>query len=139
MSRNSPSGPQNGESNFPGFNDASTSATEYQQLGTLNDPTTEIDTQYYVNVPSKLQSLEVQIIDVGAGAGANYVWNVRVNGVAVPGMTVSLDPLAIGGDSATPTDPTNLAVGDLLSLEVVTGAATTAPKVRTFLNVGSNG
>lgn len=136
MTRKSPSGPLlNEPSQWPGSNSLET-GLRYMPIGDVSTPVSlEAEGQIYIATPSKLQSLEVQIITAGADA-VNVLWNVRINGILVPGMIINLQADEVSGASVAPDDATELAIGDLVSLLVTSGTiAGTSPLVRTFVNI----
>lgn len=136
MGKQSPSGPPTAIRNpFPGTNSIVSGVTRFEEYGELGSSfVTEVEGQTYIEKSGVLTSLEVQIIQAGADA-VNHTWSLRVNfqsqfDITMPGNVV-------GGDIEVGS--ILLAVGDLVSLRLVSGVIVGAsPIVRTFTTILSS-
>lgn len=139
MSRNSPSGPFVPIKNpYPGSSDLDADETQYFRVGsTQNLNVNEIDGQIYIRQASKLLQLTAVMLSAGTDP-VTHTFNVRVNGVNVPGMTLTLvDNVALVPVTVGPSGSGELGVGDLVSLQLISGLDLgVLGTVRTFLDIG---
>jgi hypothetical protein len=138
--RRSPSGPI-ADAQLPifGSNLLTTASTHYLAVGSLGDSATENVGQVGIAEPGKLRRLVVQNVVPGVAPSFAITYNVRKNGVLIPGATaattnIATDPVEIDIN----TDVTGPDVGvtqDLISVQVVVAAfgGGTSPVVRAEL------
>lgn len=137
--RSSPSGPLTPIQNpYPGISSFSSATTVYMGIHSLSGSATEVTTQTIYPRGGKLISLEIQIFIVGTDA-VTHTWNVRKNGVLVPGMAATLFDNSLNSVTVAPStvDGSQITATDLISLEMVPGTfAGVGCQFRSFLNVG---
>ena len=140
--RISPSGPLAEEllGPFPGANLLVTATTAYLAVGELAASTTESDGQAGIPETGRLTKFTSQNVVAGAAPSFAITYNVRKNGVLIPGKTVATtnvatDPVEIDLSDVDVLGPDVGQTQDLISVEVVTAAfgGGTSPVVRSSL------
>jgi len=138
--RRSPSGPVS-DIQLPiyGSNLLTTASTRYLTVAELGDSPTEVDGQVMISEPGVLRQLTIQNVVPGVAPSFAITYNVRKNGVLIPGATAATTNVAVDAVTidieASVDGPEPGAAADLISVQVVAAAfgGGTSPVVRSNL------
>ncbi len=138
--RTSPSGPLSPiENPYPGVATFTSAATLFQGIHSLLIATSERNGQTIYARGGKILGLTISIFQAGTDSGVLHTWNVRKNGVLVPGMVLSMDDATVATATVGPStvDGATISPTDLISLQMVPGTFVgDGAQFRSYLNIG---